>query len=245
MICMISKVNWFICALNQINSFISDFLDLKQGPWEQAQAFQRLLRVVLVDLSGEGLNDLELTVRVVEAKVLISQRPHEIIERGNSVRFQEPSIEALTSALRPEAHLGDIRATCSRLFRHLLDQRSRPLFPLELDGAGQLFLLLIALLLLPLELLLLALELLLFLTLNRPLLILQHGFLILTFLPLSEQGIGIGSIILMADWPSIILVVHAASLRRERQYASILKHFLLKVSWVLLCQDCEQVEALG
>ena len=145
--------------------------------------------MVLIDLPREGLNDLKLAVGIVETQIFVCQRAHEIIEHGDGVRLHEPPIEALTSALCPEAHLGDIWPASSRLLGHLADQGGRPLLPLELDGAGELLLLLSPLLLLQLLSLFHALPLFLFLPLDSPLLVAEHCFLILALLPLPEQSV--------------------------------------------------------
>ena len=205
--------------------------------------------MILIDLPREWLNDLKLTVGVIEAQILVCQRAHEIIEHGDGVRLQEPPVEALTGALRPEAHLGDVWPAGSWLLGHLSDEGGRPLLPLELDGASEFLFLLSPLFLLLFQSLFLTLPLFLFLLFDGSLLVTEHGFLILTLLALSEQSVRVLSSILLL-WLIIVeitwvVLVHTSSLRCKWQYASVLKHFLLQVAGVFFSQDGEKIEAFG
>ena len=206
--------------------------------------------MILIDLPWEGLNDLKLAVGIIEAQIFVCQRTHEIIEHGDGVRLQEPPIEALTGALRPEAHLGDVWPAGSWFLGHLSDKSGRPLLPLELDGASELLLLLSPLFFLLLQSLFLALPLFLFLFFDGSLLVTEHGFLVFALLALSEQSVRVLSSILLL-WLIIVVeimgvvLVHTSTLWCEWQYSSILKHFLLQVTGVFFSQDGEKIEAFG
>ena len=117
-------------------SIIATFLDLQESPREDAKLFKSLLSILFEDFSRHGLQDLELTVFVVEAEIFICQRPHKVVEHLWLVRLHEASIDALAGALRPEDNLSHVWSPCGWLFRHLCDDCSCTLSTLKLDSPG-------------------------------------------------------------------------------------------------------------
>ena len=116
------------------------FLDLQERPREDPYLLQSLVKFLWEDLLWKRLDNLELAILIIEAQILMHQRPYVAVEQLHLVCLSEAPREALTGALRAEHHLGDVFPAGFRFGRHLLDYGGRPLSSLESDGSGQLLL---------------------------------------------------------------------------------------------------------
>ena len=116
------------------------FLDLQERPRKYTNLLQCFVEFLGKDLLWKRLNNLELAILIIEAQILMHQRPHVAVEQLHLVRLSEAPREALTSALRPEHHLSDVFSAGLWLGRHLFDYGGRPLSSLESDGSGKLLL---------------------------------------------------------------------------------------------------------